>query len=69
MLLEREKQLKKVNKATKDQLTILRQEFRMLGKRPISDELTEDTEVEEAVAREVKRRRLRHHVTKHPHTL
>ena len=32
-------------------MKILRQEFRLLGKRPITDELTADTEVEEAVAR------------------
>ena len=29
----------------------------MLGKRPITEELTEDTEIEEAVVRQVKRRR------------
>ena len=55
--MQREKQLKKVNKETKEKLTILRQEFKMLGKRPISEELIEETEVEEAVAWEVKRRR------------
>ena len=43
--MQREKQLKKVNKETKDKLTILRQEFKMLGKRPISEELIEGTEV------------------------
>ena len=41
----------------------------MLGKRTISEELIEETEVEEAVAREVKRRRKNLQVTEQPLTL
>ena len=47
----RQKLAQKELKEIKDKMKILRQEFRLLGKRPITDELTADTEVEEAVAR------------------
>ena len=41
----------------------------MLGKRPITEELTEDTEIEEAVVRQVKRRRKVVPFTAQPPTL
>ena len=53
---------KKEIRTLKDKLTILQQEFKTLGKRPISVELIEDSNVKEVVTREVKRRRLSHEV-------
>ena len=56
-LKEENKRLTSDNQMLRDQLTILRQECKHLGKRPVALDQFEESPIEESVARQIKRRR------------